>query len=586
MAAPMVRDERGIALVLVLLLSLAVAAIGIAAVLLSSNASLTSRYAQRLGLMEAAADGGVELGRSQVNGNRALYPDSNFTTLENGAPVTDAGGSVIPGLTRSTYVGPTGVTSGQYGVFGAVVSVVQDAQGNRVVRRTEVVQESFAKFAYFTDVEPSNIYFAPGDQFSGPVHSNDVLKMYGPTVRFLGRVTTARTITNKPAAVFQQGYQENAGVINLPTPADLLKLSTQASAGNARITGTTLGSWGQATTRVEFVAIDLNADGDATDDNEGFFRVYQVTTTTNIGWLMGLLPADYAANRMRNAVNCGHYHGTTFIDAASHPTSGPDAWTAALSSVSKRCYLGGSDSLTGSFVATDARGRWLTFPGTVSSLVSGRPDGAYLFPISRALNPGFKGVVFVDGNVAVSGTVRGQVTLAATGNIIIVDDVRYATDPGAAACGPDKDILGAFAGTDVIVSDNTLNAPLQPTTAANWFTYDDTQDEFVHAVLLPLNNFTAQNYSAGATRAEPCGTQLWGRGCLYVTGGIIQRTRGAVGTTAGTGYIKRYAYDLCAGEYPPPYFPTTGRFARGRYFDVDPANFDIAAYFRFLTAGL
>ncbi len=60
-------------------------------------------------------------------------------------------------------------------------------------------------------------------------------------------------------------------------------------------------------------------------------------------------------------------------------------------------------------------------------------------------------------------------------------------------------------------------------------------------------------------------------------------TRGAVGTTSGSGYIKRYSYDACAFQTPPPYFPTTGRFFRNRYYEIDPVGFDVTTFFRSLT---
>jgi len=78
---------------------------------------------------------------------------------------------------------------------------------------------------------------------------------------------------------------------------------------------------------------------------------------------------------------------------------------------------------------------------------------------------------------------------------------------------------------------------------------------------------------------EDCGTTNRGRGCLQLTGGIIQRTRGAVGTSAGTGNVKRYSYHSCARSDPPPYFPTTGHFARNRFYEMDPVNFAAASWF-------
>ena len=104
-------------------------------------------------------------------------------------------------------------------------------------------------------------------------------------------------------------------------------------------------------------------------------------------------------------------------------------------------------------------------------------------------------------------------------------------------------------------------------------------DEWIHAVLLTLNIFTVQNYNTGPQNFEDCGTTNWGRGCLQLTGGLIQRTRGAVGTTGGTGNVKRYSYNTCALTDPPPYFPTTGHFARNRFYTMDPVGFDVAAWF-------
>ena len=578
-----VSGERGIALMVVLLLSVAIAALALAATMITSNASLITRHSQRLDLLKSVADAGLEEARARINGQPSLYPESLYTVLENGVQVTSAGGQTIPNVQRWTYAGPTGVTSGQYGVFGSIVSVAQDPYGNRVVRRGEVVQESFAKYAYFTDVEPSNIAFGGGDQLFGPVHSNDQIKIYSSGATFHGTVTTASTVSGSQYGVFDLGYTEHVAPIAMPQTADLNKLRTQASSGSMLFTPVAGAPATQATMRIEFMAIDLDGDGQVNGANEGFIRVYE---SANTAWLTGDVPGDYGTNFLRNSRNCGHYHANgAFVSAFTHPNNGSDSWVASVSNATKRCYLGGSDSLFGAFTPADGLGSWRAWPGTVNAALAARTDRQYLYPISRALNPGWKGVIFVDGNVVISGVVRGQVTLAATGNIIIGDDVTYATNPGAGSC---RDILGLFGNNDIMMADNTLNSPTQPANGQNRFTYDDTKDEFVHAVVLALNTFTVENYASGSTRDEPCGTSLWGRGCLFLTGGIIQKQRGAVGTITspgGTGYLKRYSYDQCAFTNPPPYFPTTGHFARGRYFEVDPTGFNVATYFNLLTAG-
>ena len=578
-------NERGIALVTVLLVTLVVLTLMSTAAVLGGNTALVTRYRQRETLLTTVADAGIEEARSAVNGTRTLMPDTGYKLFETRAVVYDAVGNAIPNVTRTTYIGPTGITSGQYGVFASVVTIAKDVFGNTVVRRGEIDQESFAKYAYFTNTE-GLIYFANNDQIYGPVHSNDVINIVASGATFYGPVSTAKTISGRQYGTYKQGFLENAGKIGFPTTADLNKLKAQATPGNMLITSTTTGVLGQATVRIEFVALDLNGDGNTSGDNEGFIRVYQ---SDSAGWAVADAPSNYAQFGLRNSTNCGDFHGGVFKSAQSHydGTSGTaDSWSGALNNASKRCYLGGSDSLWGTFKPNDAHGQWLKWPGPVSPLVAFRADGQYLWPISRALNPSFKGVIYVNGDVAVSGKLRGRVTLAATGNIVIVDNLTYVTDPSLGGCA---DILGLFVGNDVVMADNTLNSPQLPQGPAggavgnSYNTYKATKDEFVHGFLLALNLFTAENYTAGPTNAEGCQTQKDGRGCLYLTGGVIQQTRGATGLSDGHGYIKRYAYDACGQTDPPPYFPTTGHFVRGHYFEVDPTNFDVAAYFKLLT---
>lgn len=610
------RSERGIALVVVLLVVLAVAAIAAGAALLSSSTSLIDRYHSRLSVLESVADAGLEEVRSAVNANKTIYPDTGFRTIENGVAVYATGGAVIPNVKRWTYLGPIGVTSGQYGVFGSVVTVVQDAQGNKVVRRGEIFQESFAKYAYFTNVEGS-IVFAAGDQLFGPVHSNDVINIGSgsPGATFWGPIATAKTISNRSNGIYKQGYTENAPNIPFPQTADLAKLQTQAAAGNMSFVSNTSGNQGQATMRIEFTARDLNGDGDSTDDNEGFIKVYQVAAAANAWWVVAdttLYNGNTNVSGVRNSPNCGHIYtgaGTNhaaggFVTFASHNVlwvAGNDSKTNAPATtgaglVMRRCYLGGSDSLYtagGVFLAkqfpnngigNDTRGRWLPWPGGVSPLIPATPDRPYLWPISRSLNPNFKGVIYVAGKVAISGKVRGQVTMAATDNIVIADDLTYMTNPGSTVqCNSTaRDMLGLFSGTDVVVADNLINDPIPPNSGLANVTWDETQDEFIHAVVLALSNFTVENYNQGPTDFEDCGTTNWGRGCLFLTGGIIQYQRGAVGTTGGTGNLKRYSYDACASSNPPPYFPTTGHFARGHYYEVEPTGFNITSFWAFL----
>ncbi len=574
-----VSEQDGFALVVTMLVVLVVSALATGAVLVGGNHTLANRYYERSNQLEIAANSGLEYARALVNGDPSIYPDSAYATLEDGVAVTDGNGNPIPGVKRWLYVGPTGVTTGQYGIFGSVVSITRDDGGGEVIRRSQVYQESFAKYAYFTDIEPSNISFGGGDAIFGPVHSNSDIKIYASGATFHQDVRTAQTVPSPQNGTFMMGYEEYVPRIEMPQTADLSDVTAQAAAGGTAFIGDSNGSYGQASTRIEFIAIDLNDDDDVTDDDEGFFRVYQ---STNEAWVVSAWDSD-----LRNNENCGALYEGTFVAAADHPydhdndpDTNPRTAMQALTSSTRRCFLGGQDAITDGFVVNDGKGSWLPYDGVQAPGLAGRPDAGYLFPLSRAYNPSFKGVIAVAGKVAVNGVIRGKVTLAATDDIILADDIVYATDPGAGLC---QDMFGIFSGERVIVADNLLNAPQRPRNNQNHRTYDDTKDEFFHGVILALDIFTVQNYNAGSRDDVACEAKTWGRGCLYITGGIIQNTRGAVGTGAGTGYVKRYSFDACAATEPPPYFPTTGHFARGQFYQIDPVGFSVPGYFEMLT---
>jgi hypothetical protein len=382
--------------------------------------------------------------------------------------------------------------------------------------------------------------------------------------------------------------------------------------------------------RIEFVPVDLNGDGQLGGPDEGFFRVYR---TTNSDWLRG----DWS-NRDDN---CGAFYqlwpggDQVFVPVSEHPKSWvynalramnyPNYYRIAgqsltstirnriLSQSSARCYPGGdphlyaveirgtqtyNDIVNGSmsttdmakalagtdnsFVASGPLGSWTQWPGTVDSRLSSRSDRAYLFPLYRGLNPGTKGVIYVNGTVGISGTLRGRVTLYATGNVALLDDLKYVTDPSLNLC---SDILGIISANNIYVADNSIQGAEDP--GSGYRSFDDTKDVFLTGVMMALNtSFGAENYDSGPTNGNGCEGRVVGRGCLYLTGGLIQKARGAVGTFSsyyGTGYIKRYSYDRCALYNPPPYFPTTGRYTDNRYYEIDPAHFDVAELFQDLT---
>jgi hypothetical protein len=141
-----------------------------------------------------------------------------------------------------------------------------------------------------------------------------------------------------------------------------------------------------------------------------------------------------------------------------------------------------------------------------------------------------------DGDVFVSGTLRGRLTIAAENNIVIVANTTYQTT-GAAS----TDMLGLVANQFVQVyhpvnsSGTNLSDSRNPTS-----TFTNPQ---IHAAMLALgHSFIVQNYDEGA--------QL---GTITINGVIAQKWRGPVGTSGGTGYLKGYGYDTRLQYASPPY---------------------------------
>ncbi len=147
------------------------------------------------------------------------------------------------------------------------------------------------------------------------------------------------------------------------------------------------------------------------------------------------------------------------------------------------------------------------------------------------------GAVFVNGGHAtVSGTLNGQLTIGSSENVIINNNLVYADDPRS---NPNSDdVLG------LVAEDNVVVAAAAP--------YNTT----IQASVMGLNaSFTVENWWIGPPK-----------GTLSVYGGIIQVSRGPVGTFNSrtgarvSGYSKSYRYDTRFRQLAPPFYPTTSEY--------------------------
>ena len=157
----------------------------------------------------------------------------------------------------------------------------------------------------------------------------------------------------------------------------------------------------------------------------------------------------------------------------------------------------------------------------------------------------FNGVIAATGghDIHIWGRLDGQLTLVASRNIYVEDDVLYTAPPPMS-----DDLLGLVAENDVIVawSDAPLPASADP----------NNQDCTIQASILALHSFAAQSYWLPLAQAPPPDPT---RGTLTVVGGVVQNVRGSVYQThpgkAASGYNQIYTYDPRLRTTLPPAYP-------------------------------
>ena len=173
------RKRKGFALLTVLLIAVVGAVIALASGMMAMSNVLVQGSSDRAAVVDDAALSGLEIERSRMNAKLDTVPLNGYSTVENGALIANSGG-----VRRTTYISRLGnsdslSTTGEFGVQAEIVSKAVDPAGNVAIRRVEMYQESFARYASFTDIAKSTngstLWWALGAQAQGPVHSNDTI---------------------------------------------------------------------------------------------------------------------------------------------------------------------------------------------------------------------------------------------------------------------------------------------------------------------------------------------------------------------------------------------------------------------------
>lgn len=319
------RGRRGSALILVLMLTFALAALAGSAILLSSTANLSTKSREGEKDLRYAADAAVAIGESQVQMNPTALPNTGYTQMATNAAMLAADSSAVPGITYNLYGGITGSATRQNGRFITLVAQAMDSNRHRTfIRHIELAQESFAKFAYFSNNE-NGICFGSGDILYGPVFSNGNISTCAPTQKatFYDSVGAAGTVTNGNTALdtFYDGYKQNQPPIALPNTSALNGLFSRASVGGTSFISPNANtdSTGIVKSRLEFVAYNTTnpATADSTGAGEGFVKFYAINTTANYwnAFTAGAKRDSAQASYLRAGINhyadhhnCGDWH--------------------------------------------------------------------------------------------------------------------------------------------------------------------------------------------------------------------------------------------------------------------------------------
>lgn len=288
--------RRGSALLLVLILTLGFAALAISAIYLTASGGMLTRLYERERDYRYSAEAALQQAKSRLNRDtayRSTIPESGYVQMDTGRTLIDAQGTAVPTVQVNTYAGFTGDTSGRFGQFMTVVSTAFDAGGTRHVRRLDLTEESFSRYAMFTNSWPAGLAYGTGEFVRGRAHSNGNWASTGsPGPTYYDTISATGTITGT-ANYSGLPTIPGAAAIPFPTVAKLAFLSGYATASNLNFAPVS-GSFARATsngtnvsgtsaanavrgTRIEFVTVDVAGDG-TLGEEDGMVRVFDLAT--------------------------------------------------------------------------------------------------------------------------------------------------------------------------------------------------------------------------------------------------------------------------------------------------------------------
>lgn len=312
-------------------MTLAVAALAVAAVFMSSSAGLLSRFYDRERDHRYAAESALEIVRARLERDADLgVAPGGVSQLAAGLRIPVAAGPTSSDISVNVYAAVTGDTAGGGLPTVTLLAAAYDARGTRHVRRMDLRRRSFANYQLFVDSFPTGVTFGPG-KLSGRAHTNTVWRSAASAAN---APTYADTVTAVGGFAglgsFLADSVGGATPIAYPRDSTFAWMTGIASAANLSIAPASGGVGGFVPgSRVEFVAIDINRDGVVTAD-EGFLRVFDLpafrdTTVLRVGlapdlWAFAGLATWWNNSVVQNQCGAFYYRNARwhFIPVATH----------------------------------------------------------------------------------------------------------------------------------------------------------------------------------------------------------------------------------------------------------------------------
>ncbi len=379
------------------------------------------------------------------------------------------------------------------------------AKGNltsRVILRVQ--EQSFGRYAYFTDYEQSSIsggviWFYAGDRLYGPTHTNDQFHVVWDTGAtspiFYDTVSShSGSVSWNPRAPrnaneWRKVLQGGQPALKLGVDSILLPSSTDVQKAAA---------WG--------------ADSGFPSSN-----------------------GVYVPNTGSQPIGGVYIRGDSTVQLSVEAGTGNQKITVVQGSTTTTITVNLSGNQT---TVADAT------PGSPHTY-TGVPNGAIYSTGNITSLQGTLADNYQNGSAIVEPNAWTIATdVVNHKNITLTNNLRYQTQPDATK--PATDLCNLKAATLGLVAENVIVGSACP------------NDMTINGVILA----GYENSTNGSFYNATWNTTL--KAYLHVLGGVIQKKRGPVGQISGTtlvsGYSKDYHYDPRLAIAPPPFYPTTGQY--------------------------